>query len=161
MASRWLLPVEPTGQGSYALGRNTTNYGPPPTSAGLGYAFSGGAPDVDHAMVVTCNGRPDNFVLDAGGTADIQLLTATGAPLTASSQGIPPDNFYLPGLDNYAALETAPISSDGHQILSQLAAGVLRISWTMSSFNCSGTGTVAGGMLITAGHTTTITCRES
>jgi hypothetical protein len=144
-------------------GHNTTNYGFPPTGPGLGYAFSGGASNAQDAKVVTCNGQPENFVLQPGGTADIQFLSASGAPMSSSPAGtIPVDNLYLPGLGKYAALETAPLSSSGQQIVSQLAPGVLQLSWTMSSFDCSGSGLAPGtGVVITSGHTSFITCRPA
>lgn len=164
VASRWLLPVEPTGRGGYAFGEDTTRYGPPPTAPGLGYAFSGGAADVDHAEPATCDGRPVDFVLGPGGGADIQILDASGNPVSTSNMA--PDNLYLPGLGRHAALETAP-AADGHQRVEQLAAGVLRIDGTTSTLHCSGQGVVddaaaAGAdVTIVPGKTATVTCRQS
>ncbi len=166
VASTWLLPVEPAGQGGYGYGRNTTSYGPPPSTPGLGYAFSGGAGDVTRATIVTCDGHAADFVLGAGGSADIQLLDGAGAPVSSSGSTIPPGQpVSLPGLGDHAALETAPISADGHQLLSQLAAGTLHIHGTASTLTCSGSGVVANPSIagadvtITPGHTATVICR--
>jgi serine/threonine protein kinase len=163
VAATWLLPVV-SGPGAQTFGQNTTSYGPPPTTPGLGYAFSGGASDADHATVQGCGNAVD-FVLRDGGNADIQILDASGAPVTGSN--VPPDNLYLPGLSSHAALETAPVAADGHQLVDQLGGGVLRIDGTTSTLNCTGSGvtpdpSIAGATVtIAPGATVSVTCRES
>lgn len=165
VASTWLLPIVSPGQGSVAVGQDTTSYGPPPSTPGLSYAFSGGAADAAAASIATCNGQGVDFVLGPGGNADIRLLGPTGGPVSTSA--VPPDNLYLPGLGNYAALETTPLSADGYQRLGQMAAGVLRIDGTTSTLDCSGPGVVSdpavagADVTITAGQTTSVTCRET
>ena len=165
VAAAWLLPIVPAGEGSAAQGQNTTSYGPPPTTPGHGYAFSGGAPDAADASIVSCDGRSVDFTLGPGGNADIQILDPAGDPVASSA--IPPDNLYLPALGNYAALETAPLSADGHQLVSQLAGGVLRIAGTAGALDCTGPGVVSdpgaagADVTITPGQTTSVTCHET
>jgi hypothetical protein len=163
VASSWLLPVQPTGQGSYGYGHNTTLYGAPPTGAGLGYAFSGGSIDAASASIVSCGGPAPHFVLDQGGGVDIEFLASSGAPLTESANGVPVDNLYLPGLGDHAALETAPLS-DGHQVVQQLGAGTLQVDGTETTLSCQGAGvvpTTSSGVVdvtITPGTTTKVVC---
>ncbi len=162
VAATWLLPVLPTGRGSYAYGRDTTNYGPPPSTPGLGYAFSGGAPDAASATVVTCTGRAVNFVLPAGGAADIHFVSS----VERSGSSLSIDNLYLPGLGDHAALETAPLTDDGHQLVNQLAPGVLSLHGVITTLHCTGAGVTpnqsVGGadITITSGKTTVVTCTE-
>ena len=165
VAATWLLPVVSPGEGSAGLGSDTTSYGPPPDVPGLGYSFSGGAADAADASIASCDGRPVDFVLQPGGGADIHLLDPSGTPVTSSS--VPPDNLYLPGLDGFAALETAPLTDSGDQIVDQLAGGILRIDATGGNLNCSGTEVTpdpaADGVdvAITAGQVTPVTCQET
>ena len=49
------------------------------------------------------------------------------------------DNLYLPGLGEQSSIVIPPIS-DGHQRISRLAAGVLRIDGAMATLSCSGPG---------------------
>lgn len=166
VASTWLLPVETPGDGSYALGENTTNYGPPPSAPGPGYSFSGGATDASRASTARCDGHTFNFFLHPGGNVDIQIFGPTGKPV-ASSVLSPPDNLYLPGLGKYAASETAPLSSDGRQVLSELGSGVLRIDGTTATLDCSGRGVApdpadAGAdVSVVAGQTVSVICHET
>jgi hypothetical protein len=165
VASTWLLPVIPTGQGSISVGRNSTAYGTAPTAPGLGYAFSGGAADSAHAKVVTCDGQPADFVLPPGGGADIQFLDAAGSPVT-SFPGPPVDNLYLPGLGDHGMFETAPLSSDGHQVIQQLGPGILNLDvlYPMACSEAAGPqpGPLNGwDVTITAGQTARILCRET
>jgi hypothetical protein len=166
VAAPWLLPVEPTGQGSYAFGSNTTAYGPPPSTPGLGYSFSGGAPDAPGARVVTCSGPPVNFVLNPGGAADIRIVSSA-SPAAGNATQLPFDNLYLPGLGDHAALETDPPTSDGHQLVYQLGPGTLRIDGVTGILHCTGAGvtpdpSVAGAdVTITSGHTTMVTCTQT
>jgi hypothetical protein len=163
VASSWLLPVQPTGQGSYGYGHNTTLYGPPPTGAGLGYAFSGGSDDATSASIVSCGSPAPHFVLDPGGGVDIEFVDPSGAPISESANSIPVNNLYLPGLGDHAALETAPLS-DGHQLIQQLGAGTLRIDGTTTTLSCHGAGvvpdpSVAGAdVTIVPGATTKVVC---
>jgi hypothetical protein len=163
VASAWLLPVQPSGQGSYAFGRNTTIYGPPPTAAGLGYMFSGGSLDAANAAIVSCGGPPPHFVLGTGGGVDIEFVDSSGAPLADNAATVPVDNLYLPGLGDHAALETAPLSG-GHQVVQQLGAGSLQIDGTTTTLSCQGPGVVpdpgvAGAdVTITPGMTTKVIC---
>lgn len=165
VAATWLLPVEPAGGGGYSYGANTTKYDAPPTTPGLGYAFSGGASDAAHAKVITCSGQPVDFVLPLGGGADVQFLDQTGHPATQFA-GPPVDNLYLPGLGTHAALETAPLTSDSHQIIQQLGPGMLNLDilYPMSCTETAGPqpGPVSGSYVaISAGRTSDITCRET
>ena len=168
VASAWLAPVLPNGQGGFSYGSTTTTYGPPPTTPGPGYAFSGGASDAAQATTVTCNGRPVNFVLPAGGGADVQFVDSKGAPATSFS-GPPVDNLYLPGLGEHAALETAPLSSDGHQVLEQLGPGTLGLDvlYPMTCTTSGGTQLAPDpsgrglGVIITPGQVTHVICRLS
>lgn len=167
VAGVWLLPVEPTGRGGYSYGSDTTSYLPPPTAPGLGYAFSGGAADAAQAEDVSCDGQPFNFILPAGGGADVQFLDANGQPATTFS-GPPVDNLYLPGLGDHAALETAPLTSDGRQIVQQLGPGGLNLD-ILYPMTCTEPAGASGqpeavnpsDVVITAGQTVHITCREA
>ena len=167
VAAPWVLPVIPAGQGSYAVGVNTTKYGPPPTSPGPGYVFSGGSPDAVHASDVTCDGHPVNFVLPAGGGADVQFLNANGSPVSPSQfQGPPVDNLYLPGLGEHAALDTSPLSTDGHQVVMQMGPGTFGLD-VLYPMTCTEAGTqlfpdgaAKGlGVRIVAGLVVHVTCR--
>jgi hypothetical protein len=160
VASPWPLRVQ-----SHGSGENPLPYSPPPSAPGLGYAFSGGAADAASAAKASCDGRSVDFVLPPGGNVDIQLVDQSGAPFVDTrSAG---DNLYLPGLGQYAGLETAPVDANGHQRLGQLAGGVLRIDGTTTTLNCSGPGvtpnpSVAGAdVVVTPGATVTVTCRMS
>ena len=167
VASLWVLPVLPAGQGSYVVGVNTTKYGPPPTAPGLGYVFSGGSPDAAHASDVTCNGRPVNFALPAGGGADVQFLNADGSPVSpARFQGPPVDNLYMPGLGEHAALDTSPLSADGHQVLMQMGPGLFGLD-VLYPMTCAEAGTelsnsqgaIGLGVRIVPGQVVHVTCR--
>lgn len=166
VAASWLLPVEAPGQGSYALGRNTTDYGPPPSTPGPGYVFSGGAATAAGATPASCNGQAHDFVLGPGGSVDVQVLDHSGNPVSSSVEP-PPDNFYLPGLEDHAALETVPLSANGHQLLAQLGTGELRIDGTNSTLDCSGPSVSSdqsiGGadVAVVAGQTVDVVCRQS
>lgn len=164
VAASWLIPVQlGNSPGGITYGTGTTNYGAPPTTAGLGYAFSGGAADAASAAVVTCSSPPQRFVLGAGGGVDISFVTSSGAPVTTDPQGIPIDNLYLPGLGQSAALETAPLTG-GRQIVQQLAGGTLYIDGTSSTLSCTGPGVVAdpsragADVTVTPGETTQVVC---
>jgi hypothetical protein len=169
VAATWLLPVDQAGATSVTFGVNSTQYGPPPTTAGAGYVFSGGATDVGQATPAPCDGQPVNFRLPIGATVDIGWVTGSGnpsgpgpTPTTTSLPSIPIDNLYLPGLDDQGALETAPISPTGHQVIGQLGPGTLRIDGTMTSFTCSGPGVAGSGAIwtvtVATGATTSVTC---
>ena len=154
VAGTWLLPVQPTGQGSYSHGGNTTDYGfPPTTPGGLGYAFSGGAADATHAAAASCNGHTWDFTLPPGGAADIHFLhppdTSTGPPV---------DNLYLPGLGPHASLETQPLTADGHQVLTEMGPGQLFLD-VLYPMHCTGPDLGSGNQLtITPGRTSYVTC---
>lgn len=167
VAAMWILPVIPSGQGSYAVGVNTTQYGPPPTAAGLGYVFSGGSSDAAHASDATCDGRPVNFALPAGGGADVQFLNADGSPVSPSQfQGPPVDNLYMPGLGAHAALDTSPLSADGRQVLMQMGPGLFGLD-VLYPMTCTEAGTQLSpsqaamglGVRIVAGQVVHVTCR--
>ncbi|HEX3795251.1 MAG TPA: carboxypeptidase-like regulatory domain-containing protein [Acidimicrobiales bacterium] len=139
VASEWLLPIQRDSGGGITYGSDSTNYGPPPTSSGAGYSFSGGATDADSAAPVPC-GQTTDFVLNTGGNVDIQFVDSSGNPVT--DQSLPIDNLYLPGLDQFAGLETAPLTSEGFQDVDQLAAGTLRIDEVSANLTCTGQGVV-------------------
>jgi hypothetical protein len=165
VAGSWLLPIQPIGRGGYGYGQDTTKYPPPPTTPGLGYAFSGGAADAAHAKVVTCDGQPVNFVLPPGGGVDVQFVDTAGRP-ARTFPGPPVDNLYLPGLGDHAALETAPLTNDGHQIIDQLGPGSLNLD-ILYPMACTETAGPQSGPLngsdvtITPGRTAYVTCRET
>jgi hypothetical protein len=160
VAASWLIPIDspsPGTSGGYAYGTDTTSYGAPPTSSGPGYVFSGGASDISTASTVTCDGQPVDFQLPQGGAVDITW--------SGSAKGTTPpiDNLYLPGLGHQAALETAPVSSSGQQVIDQIGPGTLQIDEVSTPFSCTGPGTTADGQAIfsvtvTAGQTTSVTC---
>ena len=158
VAATWLLPIASAGQGSTGA-----DYGSPSVS-GLGYSFSGGASDAAGASIASCDGQTFNFVLGPGGNVDVEVLDSSGNPVVSSA--IPPDNFYLPGLGSFAALYTVAPSTDGHQRLFQLAAGVLRIDGAASALNCSGPGVVAdpaavgADVAVVPGRTISVVCRQ-
>src|ERR1019366_1744270 len=59
VGATWLLPVDsprPGVSGGFGYGTDTTSYGSPPTAAGSGYVFSGGASDLSAATTVACDG---------------------------------------------------------------------------------------------------------
>ncbi len=164
VAASWLIPVyspSPGTSGGYSYGTDSTSYGAPPTSPEPGYVFSGGASGVSGASTVTCNGQPVDFQLPQGGAVDIAWKNITSSEL---AQGTTPiDNLYLPGLGRQAALETAPVSSSGDQVIDGIGPGTLNIDGVSTSFSCTGPGTSADGQAIysvtvTTGQTTFVTC---
>jgi hypothetical protein len=166
VASPWLLPITIPHWSGGAFGPpNTTAYGPVPFAPGSGYAFSGGGGDVGHAAVVACGQKAD-FALQPDGEVDIGLTDASGKPVSTSQGQVPPDNLYLPGLGDQAALEVAPVAANGHQHLAQLGGGTLRIDGTSSTLHCTGTGVTAdpsvGGatVTVTPGTTANVVCKE-
>lgn len=173
VGATWLLPVnspKPGSSGRWGYGTGTTDYGPPPTSAGAGYVFSGNTSDVSTATTVTCNGTPVDFRLSAGGAVDITWAssspgsTTTTAVAGGASQNtdLPIDNLYLPGLGQQAALETAPVSPSGHQVIDRMGPGTLRIDGVSSPFTCTGPGVTGSGALwtvtVNTGQTEHMTC---
>jgi hypothetical protein len=164
VAASWLIPVytpSPGTSGGYSYGTDSTSYGAPPTSPEPGYVFSGGASDISAAATVACDGQPVDFQLPQGGAVDITWKNIT---YSESAQGTTPiDNLYLPGLGRQAALETAPLSSDGQQVIDGVGPGTLQIDGVSTPFTCTGPGTTADGQAIysvtvTAGQTTFVTC---
>jgi hypothetical protein len=173
VAATWLLPVMTAGTTSINYGKNTTEYGPPPVAPGAGYKiFSGGVSEVSQASPVACDGNPVNFQLPAGATVDITWTTGSGpvdgSESTSTTTDTPPsssiDDLYLPGLADQAARETAPISG-GHQIIPQLAQGIIRIDATGTAFTCSGPGVAGYGstwyVTVPAAAITSVTCTTS
>lgn len=161
VAATWLLPIDkprPGRSGGWLFGVDTTTYGPPPTSPGPGYVFSGGASDLSGAVTVRCDGKPVDFQLPASGNVEITWRTASGADGSGTSDPI--DNLYLPGLGTQAALETAPVSSAGTQVVDGLDAGSLRIDEVAASFSCTGATATGYGAEVTvvAGRTSDVTC---
>ena len=163
VAATWLLPVE---SGGSRYGQTTTMFGPPPTTPGLGYSFSGGASDAQQAAAVACGTQSTNFVLAGGANVRIRILDSSGAPLVTKS-GIPPDNLYLPGLGDHAALETAPVTADGFQRIDQIGPGVLHIDGTNTFLSCTGPGvspdqSIAGATVtVTSGATIDVVCHDT
>ena len=165
VAATWLVQVLRAGHtGTVLFGTDTTASAAIPSAPGPGYRFSGGASDAGHASPAACDGRPADFVLPPGGTVDITLLTSQGLPIAPGAGG-PIDNLYLPGLGAQASLALAPVTSAGHQVLSQLGPGSLRIDGVTSVLSCSGPGvvadpTVAGARVtVVSGQVVAVTCR--
>jgi hypothetical protein len=169
VAATWILPVMTAGTTALSYGHNTTEYEPPPVTSGSGYVFSGGASDVSQASPVACDGNPVDFRLPVGGTVDITWVIGSGSgddsgttTTTNTSPQKPADNLYLPGLDSQAAPETAPVSGTGHQIISQLGPGAIRVDGTGTPFSCSGIGVAGTGstfyVTVSVGAITSVTC---
>jgi hypothetical protein len=165
VAATWLLPIGKSSANGSAYGTDTTKYGEPPSSAGWGYAFSGGASAASQAAVEGCGKGPVDFVLPVGGNVAIQILNASGQVDT--NQNPPPDNLSLPGLGTSGALLTAPTGSDGLQHIDRLATGVLTIDGTATSLSCRGPGVTAdlgsagADVTVTQGSTVTVICTEA
>jgi len=154
IAATWLVPVAHSTGGGVAYGRDTTSYGPPPTTPGPGYIFSGNVSQLADAASPACDSRVD-FHLPTGSSVTISWQGAGSAAL-------PIDNLYLPGLGQAAALETEPLNAAGQQVVDQLGSGSLQVDGVSTSFECSGPG-VSGAQAIwhvavTAGQSAAITC---
>jgi hypothetical protein len=156
VASSWELPLLPPNYGAGPLPLT----GPIPIDQGPGYAFSGGASDVATASIAACDGVPVDFVIGGGGTVDIVFDPSLLSLLVI-------DNLYLPGLGEQSSIVIPPISSDGHQRISRLAAGVLRIDGAMATLSCSGPGvsndaSIAGAtVVVVPGETVNVSCTQS
>jgi hypothetical protein len=154
VASTWELPLLPPHYGAGVLPLQ----GPVPVDQGPGYAFSGGATDEASASIATCDGVPVNIVVGAGGTVDILFDSSLLSLLVI-------DNLYLPGLGEQSSIVIPPIS-DGHQRISRLAAGVLRIDGAMATLSCSGPGvsndaSIAGAtVIVVPGETVNVACTQ-